>query len=240
MSAWAAKRFWTDVNVVPADGGFAVQLDTRPVKTPAKSALIVPTEALAEAVADEWRAVEDGIDPNVMPFTRSANAAIDKVATQFTEVADMLAAYGGSDLLCYRATHPDPLVARQAATWDPLLDWAHETFGARLLPTSGIMPVDQSQAALSALSAPLYLASPFQLTALHDLIALSGSLVIGLAVAQGRLGADEGWNMSRLDEIWQAEQWGADEEAEAAAAIKHTAFVHALTFYKLTTSSAEG
>jgi len=238
VSEWAAKRFWTEVDVVPVEGGFAVQLDGRSVKTPAKSALIVPTQTLGEAVAEEWRAVETGIDPEVMPFTRSANAAIDKVSVQFDEVANMLAAYGGSDLLCYRATHPDPLIDRQAAQWDPLLDWADATFGARLVPTAGLMPVDQPPQALSALASPLYDATSFELTALHDLIALSGSLVLGLAVAKGRLTADEAWSISRLDETWQAEQWGQDDEAEQAAAVKHHAFAHAAIFYNLSKLSA--
>ena len=238
MSDWAAKRFWTDVNVVPDEGGFAVQLDGRPVKTPAKAALVVPTHALGEAVAEEWRAIDEKIDPNVMPFTRSANAAIDKVRVQFDDVAGMLGAYGGSDLLCYRATHPDPLIDRQAQGWDPLLDWADKTFGARLHPTAGIMPVEQDAAALSALAAPLYDATPFELTALHDLIALSGSLVLGLAVAAGRVSTEDGWALSRIDEVWQAEQWGDDEEAMQAAFVKKNAFEHAHLFYKLSNDVA--
>lgn len=238
MSDWAAKRFWTEVNVVPAEGGFAVQLDGRPVKTPAKDPLVVPTPTMGQAVAEEWRAVEEKIDPNVMPYTRSANAAIDKVRVQFDDVAEMLAAYGGSDLLCYRATHPDPLIERQARGWDPLLDWADETFGARLRPTAGVMPIEQDAAALRALAAPLYDATPFELTALHDLIALSGSLVMGLAVAHGRLSVEDGWALSRIDEDWQIEQWGEDEDAMQAAAVKEAAFHHAHLFYKMSKDGA--
>lgn len=238
MSDWAAKRFWTEVNVVPAEGGFAVQLDGRPVKTPAKAPLVVPTQTMGQAVAEEWRAVEEKIDPNVMPYTRSANAAIDKVRVQFDDVAEMLAAYGGSDLLCYRATHPDPLIERQARGWDPLLDWADETFGARLRPTAGVMPIEQDAAALRALAAPLYDATPFELTALHDLIALSGSLVMGLAVAHGRLSVEDGWALSRIDEDWQIEQWGEDEDAMQAAAVKEAAFHHAHLFYKMSKDGA--
>ncbi|WP_296420202.1 ATP12 family chaperone protein [Pseudooctadecabacter sp.] len=238
MSDWAAKRFWTEVNVVPAEGGFAVQLDGRPVKTPAKAPLVVPTPTMGQAVAEEWRAVEEKIDPNVMPYTRSANAAIDKVRVQFDDVAEMLAAYGGSDLLCYRATHPDPLIERQARGWDPLLDWADETFGARLRPTAGVMPIEQDAAALRALAAPLYDATPFELTALHDLIALSGSLVMGLAVAHGRLSVEDGWALSRIDEDWQIEQWGEDEDAMQAAAVKEAAFHHAHLFYKMSKDGA--
>ncbi len=238
MSAWVAKRFWTDVNVVEQDGGFAVQLDTRPVKTPAKAPLVVPTLAMGEAVAVEWRAVVEKIDPNVMPFTRSANAAIDKVAFQFHDVADMLAQYGGSDLLCYRADGPDGLAQRQADGWDPLLDWAHETFGARLNATVGIMPVAQDESALRALTAPLFDATPFELAAFHDLIAMSGSLVLALAVTLRRLSADDAWALSRIDETWQAEQWGRDDDADQVAEIKRTAFVHAANFYQLASRDA--
>lgn len=238
--SWAAKRFWTEASVVAQEGGFAVQLDGRDVKTPAKAALVVPTRAMAEAVAAEWMAVDEKIDPEVMPVTRSANAAIDKVSIQFNEVAEMLAAYGGSDLLCYRADAPEALVKRQADGWDPLLDWADQTYGARLRPVAGLMPVAQDTKALGALAAPLFNATPCELTALHDLISLSGSLVLGLAVAHGRLTADEAWALSRIDETWQAEQWGDDEEAAEAAEIKRLAFGHAEAFYGLSRSGDQG
>lgn len=240
MSNWAAKRFWTDVAVVPEAQGYAVQLDGRPVKTPAKAALWLPSEALAQAVAAEWRMVEGQIDPTQMPFTQSANSAIDKVAVQFDAVAQMLAAYGGSDLLCYRADTPAALAARQAAAWDPLLDWAEQTYGGRLVLTAGVMPVAQSDDAVAALAAPLFQATAFELTGLHDLIALSGSLVIGLAVAKDRLTPAEGWALSRIDELWQAEQWGADDEAEAAAQIKSDAFSHAAAFYRMVNKAPHG
>ena len=233
MSDWAAKRFWADVAVVADAGGFGIRLDGRVVKTPSKAPLVVPTQPVAEAIAQEWRAVDVLIDPRVMPYTRSANAAIDKVSVQFDEVAEMLAAYGGSDLLCYRAHGPDELRARQMDAWDPLLQWADATFGARLACTDGIMPVGQPEAGLSALRAPLFTATPFELTALHDLIALSGSLVLALCVTQRRLNAAEAWTSSRVDETWQAEQWGIDEEAMDAAALKGTAFAHAANLYGL-------
>jgi len=233
MNAWVAKRFWKDVTVAPEEGGYTIKLDGRGVKTPAKAPLVVPTSDLAEAIAVEWRAVVEEIDPEVMPFTRSANAAIDKVRVQFKEVADMLAAYGASDLLCYRATTPAALIDRQAAAWDPVLDWASETFGARLKTTGGLMPIDQDDKAVLALSKPLYAATPFELTALHDLIALSGSLVLALGVTFGHLSPDNAWTLSRLDEAWQAEQWGVDEDAEKAAAIKRLAFDHAACFLQM-------
>ncbi len=240
MSNWVAKRFWTDVNVVEQEDGFAIQLDTRPVKTPAKAQLVVPSHEMGEAVAEEWRAVVEEIDPSVMPFTRSANAAIDKVSVQFNEVAEMLAAYGGSDLLCYRAESPQKLVARQAAGWDPLLDWADKTYGGRLVPTQGIMPITQNETALDALTSPLFSASPYELAALHDLIAMSGSLVIALAVTQRRLTASDAWELSRIDEIWQEEQWGVDDDATQVAEIKRTAFFHAAVFYQMANTGGCG
>jgi len=238
MSEWAAKRFWSDVTVQEEDGGYTILLDARPVKTPSKTGLIVPTRAIGEAIAEEWRAVVEKIDPEVMPFTRSANAAIDKVAVQFNDVADMLAAYGASDLLCYRADSPDGLIARQAAGWDPLLEWAEKTFDARLVCTAGIMPISQDEEAVKRLSAPLFAASAFELTALHDLIALSGSLVLGLGVTQGRLDPDEAWSLSRIDETWQAEQWGVDEDAAQASEIKRLAFKHAAIFNEMSKKPA--
>ncbi len=240
MSEWAAKRFWKEASVEETDGNYAVLLDGRSVKTPAKATLRVPTRSIAEAIAAEWQQVDEKIDPSLMPYTRSANAAIDKVSVQFQEVADMLAAYGESDLLCYRADSPEGLAARQAERWDPILDWAHQTYGGRLIPTAGIMPVTQDAAAVTALSAPLYQATPFALTAMHDLIALSGSLVLALAVTRGQLRPDEAWALSRVDEDWQSEQWGKDEEAEQAAEIKRLAFFHAAEFHHRLVDGRDG
>ncbi|MGR3463792.1 MAG: ATP12 family chaperone protein [Limimaricola soesokkakensis] len=233
MSEWKAKRFWKEAGIAPAEGGWQVLLDSRPVRTPAKAALVLPTQALARAVAAEWQAQEERIDPRSMPVTRTSNSAIDKVALQRAEVAEMLAAYGGSDLLCYRALGPAELVARQAVEWDPLLDWAKERYGAGLSTVSGVMPVAQDAAALERLSAPVREMEPFALAAFHDLVALSGSLVLALAVIEERLEAEEAWRLSRLDEEWQIEQWGADEEAEAMAQVKRTAFLDAASFWRL-------
>lgn len=227
MSDWKAKRFWKNAAVEKVDDGFAVLLDGRPVKTPAKRSLLLPTAKMAEVIAAEWNAQEDEINPHLMPATKTANSAIDKVATQHAEVADMLAAYGDSDLLCYRADHPEGLVARQAEEWDPLLDWAASELGARLEPRSGVIHVPQSADALDVLSSRTHALSPFQLAAFHDLVSLSGSLVIGFAAAEGLRHLDDLWETSRLDENWQAEQWGRDDEAEALAAVKKDSFRHA-------------
>ncbi len=227
MSEWKAKRFWKAADVVETKGGWAVELDGRPVKTPAKRPLALPSHAIAAAVAAEWDAQEGLIRPETMPVTRTANAAIDKVAVQHAEVADMLAAYGDSDLLCYRADAPDALVARQNERWDPVLDWAEEALGARLEPRVGVMHLPQDAATLDVLRAQVHQLDPFELAAFHDLVSLSGSLVLGFAAERGAFGAQEIWEISRLDEEWQAEQWGADDEAEAMSALKRHAFLHA-------------
>ncbi|WP_170378425.1 ATP12 family chaperone protein [Ruegeria atlantica] len=233
MSDWKPKRFWTESAVVDAEGGFTVELDGRRVKTPAKAALVLPTQAMAEQVAAEWDAQEKEIDPRVMPFTRSANAAIDKVHHQHAEVADMLADYGDSDLLCYRAAHPQELQKRQAEQWDPALDWAAEVLSARLLPVAGVLHQPQSETALNILKLRVHQLNDFQLAAFHDLVSLSGSLVLGFATALNWRNVEEIWQMSRLDEIWQIEQWGHDDEAFDVAETKKAAFLHAKRFFDL-------
>lgn len=233
MSEWKLKRFWKNADIAETDAGFSVQLDGRAVKTPAKTALVVPTRALAEKIAEEWNAVEGQIDPSRMPFTRSSNAAIDKVCHQHAEVADMLAAYGDADLTCYRADSPQELVARQAETWDPLLDWTDAALGARLIPVQGVVHSPQNPQALKALSAQVHALDPFALTAFHDLVSLSGSLVIGFAALHGLHDSQTLWKMSRIDELWQEEQWGEDEEAQEMAARKESDFLHAKAFHNL-------
>lgn len=233
MSEWAPKRFWKDTKADACDGGFTVYLDTRTVRTPAKAAFTLPTRALAEACAAEWDAQSERIDPTTMPITRTANSAIDKVGVQHAEVADLLAAYGDSDLTCYRADTPAELVSRQAEAWDPLLDWADETFGARLEPRVGIMHAPQDAGSLERLRTLVHDLDQFRLAAFHDLVSLSGSLVIALAVMHGRIDADEGWRISRIDEDWQAELWGEDEEAAEHAALKRQAFLDAALFFRL-------
>lgn len=237
MTAWAAKRFWTAASVEAVPGGWTVRLDGRAVRTPAKTAFVLPTERMAQAAAEEWDAQAGAVRPETMPVTRSANSAIDNVLPQFAGVVDMLAAYGETDLLCYRAEGPPALRQRQAA-WDALLDWADDALAARLAVTTGVVPVMQPPAALAALRAPLTGMTPFELTAAHDLIALTGSLVLGLAVTGGRLTVDEAWHLSRIDEDWQAERWGTDEEAAAFAAGRHMALRHAGRFFALCRSQS--
>lgn len=227
MAEWAARRFWTDVTVREADQGYAIHLDAKPIRTPAGHPLVVPALAFADAVAAEWRAQDEAIDPTRMPMTRAANSALDKVAVERRAVIGLLGEYGGTDLVCYRAERPAELVAREAAAWDPMLDWARERFGATLFVTSGIMPKAQSPGDLARLARPMEEMDHFTLTGFHDLVTLTGSLVLALAVGAARIDPATGWRMSRIDEDWQAETWGIDEEAAADADLKRRAFLDA-------------
>lgn len=233
MSAWKAKRFWKEAAVVIVDDSYAVELDGRSVKTPAKRALNVPTRAMAQAIAAEWQAQEGEIKPETMPVTKTANAAIDKVAVQHAEVADMLAAYGDADLLCYRADTPEKLVVRQSQVWDPMLDWAAQALDVRLETRVGIMHVPQDADALAKLHARTHALTAFELAAFHDMVSLSGSLVLGFAASMRTHDIERLWDVSRLDEIWQAEQWGQDDDADALAAVKKESFLHASHMFTL-------
>ncbi|MFN4155580.1 MAG: ATP12 family chaperone protein [Paracoccaceae bacterium] len=233
MSAWAAKRFWQAAQAQACDGGFTIRLDARPVKTPAKQLLVLPTLAMAQQIAAEWDQQHGLIKPDTMPLTRAANSAIDKVAPQFDAVVDEIANYGTTDLLCYRATDPQPLIDRQAAQWAPLLDWARDDLNAPLTVTQGVIPVPQPAECLTCLRAHVAGHSPFQLAALHDLVAISGSLILGLAVTRQRLTGDQAFAISRIDEAWQAELWGEDEDAAALEVLRRDAFLTAERFFGL-------
>ena len=231
MSTWSARRFWTDVTVQPQPGGYGVFLDTRPLRTPARAALIVPTRALADLVAAEWAAQSETIRPDTMPATRTVNVALDKLPATRPDVVTEIARWGETDLLCYRAEGPQALVERQRAAWDPLLDWAAARFAARLTVTAGIMPAAQPAAALVSLRAHLDSLGNLELCALHDLVALSGSLVIGLATAEGFAPDSDLWACSRIDEDWQIEQWGQDDEALALSEARRAGFLAAARIY---------
>lgn len=231
MSEWTLKRFWKNEQVEAVEGGYSVTLDGRAVKTPAKAGLVVPTRALAEAIAAEWAAQDGEVNPVAMPFTRMANAAIDKVSAQQSEVAGLLADYADSDLLCYRAEGPEALVARQKAAWDPYLEWAADTLEARLMPVAGVMHAPQDAAALQKLSERTHAMSNFELAAFHDLVSLTGSIVMGFAATHAFASPEHIWEASRLDEIWQIEQWGADEDAHDVAERKKADFLHAKAFW---------
>ena len=221
------KRFWEGVSVEACDGGFGVALDGRVLKTPAHAPLVVPTAAFAREIAAEWEGIESEIRPDDLPFPRTANPVIDRIAGTPGPVVEALAAYGETDLLCYRAEGPDALRLRQAELWDPWLEWSAREIGAPLLAVTGIIHHAQPEPSLAALRAAVAAHDPFALAALHELVTLSGSLVLALAVSRGALDGESAWALSRLDEIWQAEQWGHDHEAEQAAAIKCAVFLRA-------------
>lgn len=233
MSEWKAKVFWKSTDVVEKDNAYSVTLDGRPIKTPGKAALAVPTRALAQAMAEEWAAQTDEIRPDTMPLTKSANSAVDKVSVQFDEVADMLANYAGTDLLCYRATSPSELMARQSEKWDPLLDWCATRYDAPLTPVAGVMFQSQPAQSLARLKDQVHAMDNFTLTGFHELVTLSGSLVLGLAVLENHVTPEDAWALSRLDELYQQEQWGVDEEAEEMADVKKHAFIHGKRFCDL-------
>ncbi|MDB5666149.1 ATP12 family chaperone protein [Cypionkella sp.] len=233
MSGWTAKRFWKQAVAEPCDGGFTITLDGRPVKTPAKRLLVLPTLQMAQIIAAEWDAQQGRVRPETMPATRAANSALDNVAIQFHAVARDLARYGETDLLCYRATDPEELVNRQADAWDPLLAWSATALRAPLIATAGVMHIRQPQPSIDKLTAHVHAFTPFQLAAVHDLIAISGSLVLALAVTRGRLSVHEAWRLSRIDETWQNELWGVDEDAAALESLKRQALIEAAHFFAL-------
>jgi chaperone required for assembly of F1-ATPase len=233
MADWAMKRFWDRAEAVEVDGGYTVHLDGRPIRTPGKALLVVPSMAMAGAMAAEWDAQDGAVKPETMPVTKSANSAVDKVTPQFADVADMLADYAGTDLLCYRDDRNAELTKRQAEAWDPLLNWCAERFEAPLVPVSGVMFAAQPEQSLARLRGYVHSLTAFEMTGFHDLVTLPGSFVLGLAAMERYAPASDLWELSRLDERFQQEQWGKDDEAEEGAEIKKAAFEHALNFVRL-------
>jgi chaperone required for assembly of F1-ATPase len=234
------KRFWQDVQVEAGEAGHSVRLDGRPVKTPKGVFLALPTAAFAEAVAEEWRAVAGELKPADMPLTGLANAAIDLVGADLPGFAEGLARYGESDMLCYRADHPELLVDRQQALWQPILDWAGERFGIGFEVTAGIVPVMQPAPTLAGIGAAYRDFGPFELAALSPLVTLSGSAVVPLGLALGALCVEEAWNAAVLDEAFQAEHWGEDALASANRAERKRQFETAARFLRLASQANFG
>jgi chaperone required for assembly of F1-ATPase len=208
------RRFYKQAGFAQTTDGYVLTLDGRPARTPAKAPLALPGLRAADAVVAEWDRQADLIDPATMPLTRLANTAIDGVAKRRGEVAAEVARYGGSDLLCYRAADPVRLVARQVAAWDPILAWADETLGARLVRAEGVMFVAQPEHSVAAIAAAVdRFSDPFALASLSTMTTLTGSVVLALAVAHGRLSPQEAWAAAHVDEDFQMELWGEDDEA---------------------------
>ena len=204
------KRFYEHASTAPDGELHAVRLDDKPVRTQAGRLLAAPTRRLAEALAAEWEAQHDVIDPAKMPLTRLVNSIIDGVSDRAAPVADEIARYLASDLICYRAGSPRGLVERQARHWDPIVEWAGDVLGARLSLGEGVVHVTQPEAALAAAGAAIP-RDPWRLGAIHSVTTLTGSALLALALAQGRITADEAWTAAHVDEDWNMEQWGHDE-----------------------------
>jgi chaperone required for assembly of F1-ATPase len=227
------KRFWKEVEVAAEDGGWSIRLDGRPVKTPARASLVVPTRALADAIADEWRCVGDDVDPRAMPLTGIANAAIDRVASKKEAFAQGLARYAEADLACYRAQGPHELVERQEQSWDQLLAWARRRFDVDFTTTLGLVHVAQPEGTIERLSHAVESLDAFHLAGLSPLVTIGGSLIAALALVEKVLTPAQAWDAVSIDERWQLEQWGSDAEAEKALESRRRDFFAAARFLEL-------
>lgn len=227
------KRFWEDVTVEEEDSGWAVRLDGRAVLTPARRPLGLPTRALADAVAEEWRSVGAEVDPRTMPLTGFANAAIDRVLPESPAFAAGLGRYAEADLACYRSEWPPELVGRQEHGWDRLLAWARRRYDVDFATTSGLIHVPQPPATVDRLVHEVTALDPFRLASLSSLVTIGGSLVAGLAVLEKAIPAEEAWTAVSIDERWQLEQWGCDTGAEQALENRRRDFLAAARFLEL-------
>lgn len=227
------KRFWKEVAVERTDAGWEIRLDGRPVRTPGRMPLALPNEALAQAIADEWRGVAEDIDPRAMPLTGLANAAIDRIAPDTAGFAVALANYGESDLLCYRSDHPALLRERQDKVWNAPLNWARGRYDVHFEIVTGIVHRGQPVATLTRLADAIAAQDAFALAALNQVVTITGSLVLALALAEGAMDADAVWQAANLDEDWQTEQWGEEMFATQARAVRQADYDAAVRFLGL-------
>jgi len=227
------KRFWKAVEAVADEGGWGVRLDDRPLRTPGKALLVVPTEALAQSIAEEWASAAENLDPRAMPFTGLANAAIDRVAPDRAAFARSLAKYAEADLACYRAEGPQTLAERQAGSWDRLLGWARRRYDVDFVVTTGIVHVPQPAATVDRLAYEVSALDAFRLAGLSPLVTIGGSLLAAFALIEGALTAEQAWDAVSIDERWQLEKWGEDAEAVAALKLRRADFFAAARFLEL-------
>ena len=227
------KRFWKEAQAVPADGGWTVELDGRPLRTPARQPLALPTKGLADAIAEEWQGAGETVDPRAMPLTGLANAAIDRIATDKDAFSAGLAKYAEADLLCYRADLQEALAERQESEWGSLLTWARRRYDVDFAVTGGVIHVPQPQATVQRLTHAAAELDAFRLAGLSPLVTIGGSLVAGLMILEEAISAEDAWDALTLDERWQAEQWGADDEAAAALASRRSEFLVGARFLRL-------
>ena len=234
------KRFYEQAAWVATEAGFAIELDERPVRTPERALLAVPGAALADAIVGEWRAQGEKIDPASMPMTGLANATIDRVLTAPGDFRGQIAAYGASDLLCYRAEGPTDLVERQGAHWDPLLDWSARELGCHWIVTNSMMPVDQPALTLAGLRDEVEALDPWLLAGLSKIVTIGGTLVGGLALMKRNIDIERLWAAVTVDELWQAEKWGFDEEAQALLAARYEDYGQAARYCALVATGHSG
>jgi chaperone required for assembly of F1-ATPase len=228
MRAPLPRRFYREVDVVALDGQYGIHLDQKPVKTPAKRTLALPTQAAAELAATEFRAQEKLVDPLTMPVTRIANTTIDGVADNLQAVIEDIVKFAASDLLCYRADSPAALVEREAQAWDPLLDWMRDSFGANFILVEGVMPAAQPREAVAAFANRLRVhGEPYRIACIHTLTSLTGSAIAALAIAESFADAQDVWQAAHVDEDWNIEQWGQDEQAAERRDLRHGEFMAA-------------
>ena len=227
------KRFWTEVTVEDGPEGYCLRLDLRPLRTPVRALLVVPTRALADGIAAEWREAGEEFQPRTMVLTGLANAAVDRVAEDPERFIADLARYGESDLLCYRAEHPDRLRARQAGSWDPILDWARRRYDVEFAVTEGVGFVPQPEATIARLRTTVAAFDPFRLAGLSPLVTIGGSLVTALGVVEGELDPEAGWSVVSLEDEWQLENWGEDGDARALLDGRKRDFLAAARFVSL-------
>jgi chaperone required for assembly of F1-ATPase len=219
------KRFYKEASAAEAPGGFALLLDGKQAKTPAKRNLVLPNRKLADAVAAEWNAIDEFIDPSLLPLTKLANLAIDAIADAPEPVMAEIVQYAGTDLVFYRASEPEGLVAAQNERWNPVIVWAEAKLGTRFMLAEGIVHAKQSDEALARVrGAAEALPRPFALAAAASATNLSGSALIALALANGALSGDEAWNAAHVDEQWNISRWGEDSDAQRRFAARHVEF----------------
>jgi chaperone required for assembly of F1-ATPase len=231
------KRFYAHAGVVESPGGLAITLDGKPVRTPSGRSLVAPTREIADAIATEWDSQQEFIDPLTMPLTRFANSVVDAVVDRLEAVTDDIAKYLGTDLLFYRAGHPEALVAREAALWDPVVFWARDALGAHFILAEGIVHVRQPDSAIAAARAVLP-TDPWSIAALHVVTTLTGSALLALALLRGVLDSDQAWAAAHVDEDWNIEKWGVDEEVAARRAARLVDFGAAASILRSLNSPA--
>lgn len=233
MLRWEKRRTWKKVLVRSAESGFQIFLDEKPIETPNKNLIVVPTKKLADALAKEWKTQKKVVGFKKMVFNKLVNSSIDQVTVSRTSIIEILIEYGDTDLLCYRAEDPPDLCLLQETQWGPVLNWLEKTFSINLKVYSGVIYEPQEEQQLQQLKNILQVYSDFEIAALHELVTISGSLIIGLAVKNKALTLQEAWNRAILDESWQMQKWGKDQESLDRLNLRRKEFNAAYDFLKL-------